>query len=242
MGPHDNAAPNGDGARTAKPPGKGLAMASLVCGFAGFLAFGLSAIAGLVLGAVALARASAGGGKGTGLAVAGLIVSGLVLPTGVLIGILIIATKSEEANQAAFKNGMKRLANACFEYGSRRRHLFPPPHRWIGELRPHAEGNFDQLLVAPGEPEAGRAVAMNGTLCIPGQMDEPSLALTDVREPGRTVLFFECQPGAPPAGGRELLPEKPRYGGRYVIAFCDGHVEAVRPEDIDNLVWDGGLF
>lgn len=226
----------------AGPSGKALAVASLVCGVAGLFTFGLSALAGLALGAAALGRAGAGAGKGKGLAVAGLIVSGLALPVGVLIGMPPINSQFEEENHAAFRNGMKRLANACFEYGSRRRYLFPPPQRWVDELRPHAESDFDQLLAAPGEPDAGRAVAMNATLCIPGQTDEPSLALTDLLEPARTVLFFECRPGAPPAGGPELLPEKPRYAGRYVIAFCDGHVESVPPENIDNLVWDGGLF
>jgi len=48
--------------------------------------------------------------------------------------------------------------------------------------------------------------------------------------------------GRPPAGGPDLLPDRPRYGFAYVIAFCDGHVEAVRPEDIGDLVWDGGLY
>ena len=242
MGSHDNATPNGDDARTAKTPGKGLAIASLVCGFAGLLTYGLSAVAGLILGAAALVRASGGAGKGTGLAVAGLIVSGLALPTGILIGMPPIGPPLDEANQAAFKNNLKELTNICFDYSSPRRYLFPQPQKWIEALRLYAEEDFDQLIAAPGDPEAGRAVAMNGTLCIPGQTDEPSLALTDVLKPSRTVLFFECRPGAPPAGGRELLPDKPRYAGRYVIAFCDGHVEAVRPEDIDNLVWNGGLF
>jgi len=201
----------------AGPSGKALAVASLVCGVAGLFTFGLSALAGLI-------------------------VSGLALPIGVLAWMTPGCPPLDEANHAAFKNDMKRLANACFEYGSRRRYLFPPPQRWVDELRPHAESDFDQLLAAPGEPDAGRAVAMNATLCIPGQTDEPSLALTDLLEPARTVLFFECRPRAPPAGGPELLPEKPRYASRYVIAFCDGHVESVPPENIDNLVWDGGLF
>ena len=157
----------------AGPSGKALAVASLVCGVAGLFTFGLSALAGLALGAAALGRAGAGAGKGKGLAVAGLIVSGLALPVGVLIGMPPINSQFEEENHAAFRNGMKRLANACFEYGSRRRYLFPPPQRWVDELRPHAESDFDQLLAAPGEPDAGRAVAMNATLCIPGQTDEP---------------------------------------------------------------------
>jgi prepilin-type processing-associated H-X9-DG protein len=148
----------------------------------------------------------------------------------------------DEFNHAAFRNSLKELTNICFEYSSPRRYLFPPPPRWIEELRPYADGELDRLIAAPDDPEAGRAVAMNSALRIPGQTDEPSMALADVLEPSRTVLFFECRLGAPPAGGQELLPERPRYADRYVIAFCDGHVESVRPEDVDNLVWDGGLF
>jgi len=59
-----------------------------------------------------------------------------------------------------------------------------------------------------------------------------------VPEPGRTVLFFECNFGGPPSGGPELLPPKPRHAGKYVIGFCDGHVDAVPPEKVNQLIWD----
>ena len=42
------------------------------------------------------------------------------------------------------------------------------------------------------------------------------------------------------AGGRELLPENPRVRRGYVIGFLDGHVELVRPDRLDELIWTPG--
>jgi prepilin-type processing-associated H-X9-DG protein len=83
------------------------------------------------------------------------------------------------------------------------------------------------VMTDPGDDKGGRAYAMNAAL-------NGSIAYPDV---GRTVLFFECRPGAPPAGGPDLLPDKPRHAGRYVIGFLDGHVESVAPEEVRRLIW-----
>src|SRR5207302_2630522 len=65
------------------PTGKtsGLAIASLVLGALGWLTFGITALPGLVLGIVALVviHRSRSGLRGTGLAIAGTVVSGVFL-------------------------------------------------------------------------------------------------------------------------------------------------------------------
>jgi hypothetical protein len=66
------------------------------------------------------------------------------------------------------------------------------------------------------------------------------MTLNAVRTPSETVLFFECTPGSPLAGGPELLPDEPRYDRKYLVAFVDGHVERVPPEEVGDLVWEPG--
>jgi prepilin-type processing-associated H-X9-DG protein len=61
--------------------------------------------------------------------------------------------------------------------------------------------------------------------------------LSEIPNPARTVLLFEAGFGSVPAGGQELLPNKPRGIGGYVIGFVDGHVECVTPERLDELIW-----
>jgi hypothetical protein len=63
----------------ATPPGKGLALASLLCGIGGLLTCGLTALVGVILGILALVKIAKGAATGKGLAVAGLVVSGLVV-------------------------------------------------------------------------------------------------------------------------------------------------------------------
>ena len=221
-----------------KPPGKGLAIASLVCGIGGLLTCGLSAIVGVILGIVALvkmSKAPATGGKG--LAIAGVVVSGLgvlLIPVmGMLVAILLPAVSSarDQARKVAFMNNLRQLSVATMMYTTEQDGRLPPHQSWQEELERQGHvGNIDDLTRAPSEPEAGRAVAMNAALA--------GLRIGEVAAPSRTVLFFECRPGAPPAGGPDLLPPEPRYRGGYVIAFCDRHIETVPPERVHDLIWD----
>jgi len=62
-------------------------------------------------------------------------------------------------------------------------------------------------------------------------------AKLDCRFPAKTVLLFESNPGWNQSGGPELSTT-PNHGGKGCnVLFCDGHVEFVRAEDINNLQW-----
>ncbi|MFT8637035.1 MAG: DUF4190 domain-containing protein [Pseudoclavibacter sp.] len=75
----------------APEPTNGLAVAALVCGILGFFT-GLSAIAAVVCGHMALSQLRRSGGGGRGMAIAGLVTGYVVLGSVVLgiIGVLVL--------------------------------------------------------------------------------------------------------------------------------------------------------
>jgi prepilin-type processing-associated H-X9-DG protein len=187
---------------------------------------GLASVAGIILGIVGLLKIKSNPAtmKGHGLAIAGIVVSGLgilILPLlGMLIAILLPAVFGalDLANSTSSANNVKQLCSVTMQYAASHRQKLPPVDTW-----PEVLPLPPQVMADPSDQAAGRAYAMNAGLA------GKTIA---------TVLFFECRPGSPPAGGPDLLPDKPRHAGKYVIGFLDGHVEAVPPENVENLVWE----
>jgi prepilin-type processing-associated H-X9-DG protein len=222
-------------APAAQPKTSRMAIASLVCGIVGPCTVGIASIAGIILGIVGLVKIgkSASVLRGRGLAIAGIVVSGLgivLLPfLGMFLAILMPAVfgARELAYQTSSANNVKQLCTATMLYATSNRQKLPPVDTWP-EVFQQQEGLSPEVMADPSDQAAGRAYAMNAGLA------GKTIAVFDS---SRTVLFFECKPGAPASGGPELLPEKPRHGGRYVIGFMDGHVEPVPPENVKNLVW-----
>ncbi len=56
--------------------------------------------------------------------------------------------------------------------------------------------------------------------------------------PGDVVLLFESWGGWSQHGGAELLARGRHDGDGLNICFNDGHVELVRPEDLNDLRWE----
>jgi prepilin-type processing-associated H-X9-DG protein len=225
-------------APASQPKTSGLAIAALVCGIAGLCTLGLGGIIGLVLSIIAMSKISKSAGHmaGRGLAIAGLIVSIvsiILIPftVGVLMALLIPAlTNARNAVYSAQSvNNISQLCKAAHLYTMDNNEQFPPPDTWPAVLK-EKQGMTDQILADPANPKAGRAYAMNRRLA--------GVRASQVADPGRTVLIFECLPGAPPAGGPENLPPQPRRSFGYIIGFCDGHVATVPPEDLGSLLWD----
>lgn len=123
----------------------------------------------------------------------------------------------------------RKLSVAAIMYCDENDGRFPPADNWPDALAPYL-GSGSNVLNSPFDPEAGRAWAMNVEL--------DGKTMTQVKDTSRTVLFYEARFDSPTAGGPELLPEQPRGQKSYVIAFVDGHVESVRPERLDELIWD----
>lgn len=214
----------------ATPKMSGLAIASLVCGLAAVCLVGLPGIPGVILGIIALLKISKSEGRlrGQGLAIAGIVVSALtVLMIPVTAALLLPAVFRAKAValDAMSLNNVKQLGAAAQMYGNDNGDKLPPAADWP-TLFQQRYSVTASVLADPAAPGEGRAYAMNAAVT--------HLAVLD---PARTVLFFECRPGSPPAGGPELLPEEPRHGSRYIIGFIDGHAEAVSPDAVKGLIW-----
>jgi hypothetical protein len=202
----------------------------------------MAAIVGLILGIVGLCAINkrAEQLKGKGLAIAGIITSAIsiVLIPFIFIAIFFMATLTPALSQARTQgmkivsmNNAKQICLAMAMYCDDNDGSFPPAENWPDVLKPYI-GN-ERILTSPFAPEAGRAWAMNKNL--------DGRKLRDIKQPYRVVLIFEVEPGSPPTGGRELLPENPRTVRGYIIGFLDGHVDCVTPERLDELIWMPGL-
>ena len=211
----------------------GMAIASLVLGICGFCTAGTTAIVGLILGIVGLnaIKKSEGWLKGSGLAIAGIAVSGtalLMVPMMMAIMFPALIRARTRARMAVTLNNAKQLCLAVILYCDENDGCFPPCDTWPDTLAPYIPNN--RILSSPFDPDTGRAWAMNA------QLDNRIRHETG-QQLHRTVLIFESRFGSPPAGGPELLPEKPRGRTGYVIGFVDGHTEILRPGRLDELIW-----
>jgi len=215
----------------AEPKTSGMAIASLILGICGFVSCGITSIVGLILGIVGFSaiKKSAGQLKGEGLAIAGIVVSSVSIVLIPLLMALLMPALSRVRNQAktiAAVSNAKQLSVVFALYCDDNDGRLPPSDEWLELMGPYI-GNNKAILSSPFDPDAGRAWAMN-----------PHLRTTNIPEASKLVLFFECRFGSPPAGGSELLPEKPRGRRGYVFAFADYHIECVPPERLDELIWE----
>ena len=227
---------SGPGGSEGAPKTSGMAIASLVCGIVGPCTAGVLSLVGIVLGIVGIMKVNRSGGrvKGTGLAVAGIVVSaaGLVVVL-VAAAILVPTIMAGMTFAGAMKaqNDMQTLCQGMVMYAMENNGEFPEADGWEAAL---ADGQF----VAPGllrdrtDPDAGPWYAMNRAV--------GGKSMDAIARPGETVLFFECARGCPGAGGREDLPEEPAFMAGYTIGFCDGHVRIVPQAEVEaeGLVWE----
>jgi hypothetical protein len=211
----------------------GMAIASLVLGICGIFTCGLSAIVGLILGITSLStiRKSQGWLKGTGLAIAGIAVSAtnlLIIPFMAGFMVTLSAGLRSRSMMAMSINNAKDISLAILIYCDENNGNFPPVDNWTDALKPYIRN--EKRLTSPFAPEAGRVWAMNKNL--------DGLKRHEIKQPHRTVLIFEARQASPPAGGRELLPDRPPRGrGGYIIGFLDCHVECVNPDRLDEIIW-----
>lgn len=221
----------------AAPKRSGLAIASLVCGIGGACTCGVTSLIGLILGIVALGRIrrSAGQMGGRGMAIGGIVISVIVLPLVIMVAIQGLRTyeaAEKMQNTVMSMCQVEKLCDAALQYANRDTDgRLPGAGEWPVQLEKAGLIGGAKDYYDPSLPGAGCAYAINNLVA--------GKRLSEIRNPERTVLFFEVLPGRPFGGSRADLPPEPRYGGAgYIIGFCDGVTTTIQPDEVANLVWD----
>jgi len=220
------------------PPGatktSGLAIASLVLGVLGWVTMGITSVVGLILGIFALVRISRSRGtlQGTGLALAGTIISGtffLMLP--ILAGMLLpaLARAKGKAQTINCMNNMKQLGLGEIMYASDNHDRFSNGDAWCEALVKYVPSP-NTFLCPAANPGDRCHYAFNDRLT--------GIDMKKVRSPEDTVLLFEVDGGWNLSGGPGLALKRPRHQGSIGLVFADGHCEMVKKSRLQKVRWD----
>lgn len=202
--------------RSGEKPTSGLAIASLVCGLAGVMFCGLPSIVGLILGIVAMKKISASKGRlgGQGLALAGTIVSAVMIfvglfMTGILAAMLMpaLARARTEARKAACMNNIKNIGIGMAMYQND--HQAWPES--LEDIYPEYINSKD-LFRCPATGEGGAAEFPDSYIY--RKPDSP------IQTMGEDVMNTPV-----------VFDKKGNHSGGRVVLFPDGHVEFLSEEE-----------
>jgi len=210
-----------------------LAVTSLVLGVLGMFTCGFTALFGLILGIIAIAKVKSSNGKlsGNGLALAGIIVSGifvLMIPIFAALMLPALSAAKQKAQEINCVNNEKQLALAILVYSGDNTNRFPPAATWCDAIQNEVghSGKVFKCLAANSNSRCD--YAFNAKL---DGMDQSKVN-------PQTVLLFESDGGWNANGGSELMIGKPRHAGMFVVAFADGSVQQLRESQLNTLRWD----
>jgi prepilin-type processing-associated H-X9-DG protein len=209
----------------------GLAITSLVLGILSIFTLFLTVLPAIILGIISIFKIekSAGQLKGKGLAIAGIVVSGvsLILILPMMLGIMMpaLARVRMIAQRQVCATNMASLGKAMLIYASDYNDMFPLPSKWCDLLIEHADAS-ESIFCCKGACEGPCNYAMNKNIEGLGANAPPDM-----------VLLFETSPGWNQCGGPDILSTDNHRGEGCNILFNDGHVEFVKIKDINNLKW-----
>ncbi len=218
------------------PKTNGLAIASLILGIVGCMSFGFTSLPALVLGIVALVQIRNNKAKlgGEGLAIAGIVLSGiLVLFIPIFAAILFpVFSKARDAArpqawQEACMSNQKQLGLAMMQYMQDYDEHYPFAANWNQALAPYIKDS--SVLKCPLIRNDLPGYALNRSLA--------SAQLRFVPSPASTAGIYESIPGVNLSGGPELLPVPGRHNDGNNIGFADGHVKWYRDGSYGLIGW-----
>jgi hypothetical protein len=214
----------------------GMAVTSLVLGILGIVTCGitvlLSAPIGLILGAIAMNKIGKSQGqlRGKGLALAGIITSGvafLLIPIFAAMMLPALAAAKQKAQEINCVNNEKQLGLAMMIYSGDNKDKFPPAATWCDAIKTYA--GSEKVFKCPAANSSSRCdYAFNAKL---DGMDKSKIN-------PQTVMIFESDGGWNADGGSELMIGKPRHARMFVVALADGSVQQVREAQLNTLRWD----
>lgn len=209
-----------------------MAISSLVLGILGVFTCGITALIGLILGIIAMVKVKNSDGKlgGNGIALAGVIVSGIFLvmiPIYAAMMLPALGAAKQKAQRIQCVNNLKQLALAVRLYSNENKDQFPPAATWCDAIRTYV--GSDKPFHCPADFSGSRcSYAFNAKL---GGMDESKIN-------PHTVMIFESDGGWNANGGSELMTGKSRHGRVFFVAFGDGSVQELQKSQINTLRWD----
>lgn len=222
-------------------PTSGMAIASLVLGLLGLFSLGLGSLVGLILGIVGLRQIGQSDGRiqGRGLAIAGIIVSGLVLVMGLIFipitaAILfpVFAQARERARASVCMGRLKQVGLAMSMYAQDYDEHWPRKETWCDGVLPYLHSSnqavVSTIFQCPSLPNQRAGQAYNGWLS--------AASLNRIQSPASTAAVFDARGGWDLAGGPSLAD--PRHVGGLNVLFADGHVQWLR--SLNGVVWKPG--
>jgi hypothetical protein len=209
----------------------GLAIAAFVLSFLASCTVGLSAIASLVVGFMALRQIKRSGGelRGKGLAIIGQALSVLSLLAFLLLlaiaGPEISRRHQKQASDACVDN-LEKVARAIQLNAEQNHGKFPSANDWCDVILPQL--GSASLLQCPRRSESRSGYAYNRSIA----------GRTTSSVPPETVLLFESARGwnATISQDEPLAPSV--HGGSYVVAFANGRVREVKEGELSTLRWE----
>jgi len=218
-------------AATSRAKTSGMAITSLVLGILGMFSCGATALIGLILGIIALVkiRNSQGRLSGNGLAIAGIVVSGiflLMLPIFAAMLLPALAKAKERAQTISCVNNVKQLGLAVRMYATDNKDHFPSAANWCDAVQNYV-----------GSPRPFQCAADDGLRCAFAYNKKLDGLKEDEIDP-QTVVFFESSTGWNAAGGPELFDAHKHSRTRIVVGFADGSVRQLPRSELDTLRWE----
>ncbi len=212
----------------------GLAIASLVLGILGLFSVALTAIPGLVLGIIALIKIQKSPAKlsGSGLAIAGICVSGvmlLMIPIMAAMLLPALARAKGKAQSITCMNNVKQINLAVIMYADDHQGYFPGTNQWCEVLKPYLGGSTAAFR-CPAQGDARCSYAYNANL--------EGKKMSDLRSPATTVLVFSSADGWNLSGGNGVAAAHSHAGQALTVGFADGHTEIARPVRVPAFIWN----
>lgn len=201
------------------------------------IAWPLLFLPAIILGILALAQIKNDRAhlKGTGLALAGIIIPAVMVIVAPIFGLILFVIVPSTyhakgmAQQVVCRTNLQALGNAMMSYSLEFDSL-PTPEAWT-DLLTEYEDVSPKMLACPSDATgASVSYAMNRFLDGQARSDTPE----------NTVVLFESNLGRNGVGGPRDVALRHGAQGQYGanILFADGHVEFVREDAISQLLWD----
>jgi hypothetical protein len=219
----------------------GMAVASLVLGLLGLFSAGLLALVGLILGIVGLRQIGRSEERlqGQGVAVAGIVVSGLVLavmflflPIFAAILFPVFAQAREKARATVCMTHLRQLGMAMSMYTEDYDGHWPRRQNWSDSVLPYVR--TPQSVTAPTVFQCPSLPNQPGAYTYNGWMS--SVSNGRIASLYKTAVLFDSRGGWNRAGGPAAAD--PRHSGGLYMLFAAGNTRWMR--SLDGVVWKPG--